>query len=75
MPRIRSQMGVVLPVAPDQYDRRDQSELRRLLEQAFQQASPAQDKPIVTGAKGGSAVLTSIMAALVELGLVVDQTT
>ena len=31
--------------------------------------------PIVTGSKGGNAALTSLMAALVSLGLVIDQTT
>lgn len=31
--------------------------------------------PVVTGSKGGNAALTSLMSALVSLGLVTDNTT
>lgn len=33
----------------------------------------ASTKPVVTGAKGGNAALTSVIAALVAQGLIVDQ--
>lgn len=37
-------------------------------------ANDKRTAPTVTGAKGGNAALTSLMAALVQLGIVVDQT-
>lgn len=37
-------------------------------------ASGPRTAPIVTGAKGGNAALTSLVSALAQLGIVVDQT-
>ncbi len=33
------------------------------------------NRPVVTGAKGGNVALTSLISALADLGLIVDETT
>ena len=51
------------------YVRADDGSVRQLF------ASPQRTMATVTGAKAGNAALTSLLTALAQLGIVVDQTT
>jgi hypothetical protein len=68
-------VSVTLPIAPGGYNVNNEQQTRRAIEQAFQGCMPVSSRPIVTGAKGGNAALTSLIAALVSLDMIVDQTT
>jgi hypothetical protein len=68
-------VSVTLPQAPVGYNVANEQQTRRAIEQAFQQCQRTSSRPIVTGAKGGNAAVTSLLAALVSLDLIVDQTT
>lgn len=47
----------------------------KLLGVGFFGAGPVTSRPVVTGAKGGNAALTSLLSALNSLGLITDNTT
>lgn len=66
---VTSSMKMVSPSNPDGYVLGPSS--TDLI--SFYGATPAA-KPTVTGSKGANAALTSLMAALVTLGLVIDTT-
>lgn len=64
-----------LPAPPKQYDPDHQDAVQRLIEQRLHAVQPQQQRQTVTGAKGGNAALTSLLTALVNLGLITDSTT
>lgn len=68
-------VAVNLPQAPAAYSSSNEQQTRRAIEQAFAKCIPVSSRPIVTGAKSGNAALTSLIAALVSLDLIQDQTT
>lgn len=71
----RPAFGVILSPAPEKYDVRDQTELRRSVELAYQRVMLSPIRQIVTGSKDGNTALASLITALANLGWVEDQTT
>lgn len=68
-------VSIALPTAPSGYNVNNEQQTRRAIEQAFRECQRVSSRPIVTGAKGGNAAVTSLIAALVALDMIVDQTT
>lgn len=68
-------VSVTLPQAPNGYNVSNEQQTRNAIEQAFRGCMPVSTRPVVTGAKGGNAAVTSLIAALVSLDVIVDQTT
>ena len=54
---------------------RAQDEIARVLNPALKRIADLGAAPVVSGSKGGNAALTSLISALVSLGLITDRTT